>query len=207
MQKHGIIQQTPPNLVALFLDFDHANLGAQLLKLDTSQRFCQNISELPSGVDELYLNLPVLDALPNEMVHRIYVFALVVEDGVLAEDMTDLSTLSTTLPDSSFLRSPMRRASETLWHAAAVAAMYSASQEESATTFCFCDCQLTSRGRIAPLWCFCGYRRRPPCCCRCNRSAVAPPFSLRSSIRSAACQRCIGGCALQQPGAQWSVPP
>jgi hypothetical protein len=53
-----------------------------------------------------------------------------------------LSTFNSTPSTSVFLRSPSSRLNHTPWHAATVAAMYSASLVERATTFYFCDCQL-----------------------------------------------------------------
>jgi hypothetical protein len=53
-----------------------------------------------------------------------------------------LSTLSSGAATSEPVKSRSSRASQTPWQAALATAMYSTSQEESATTFCLEDCQV-----------------------------------------------------------------
>jgi hypothetical protein len=45
------------------------------------------------------------------------------------------------IPDAPSI-SDKRLANQTTWHAVAADTMYSASQEEKAIYFCFCDCQV-----------------------------------------------------------------
>ena len=53
-----------------------------------------------------------------------------------------LSTYRIAGAASRFSSSPRRQANQIPWHAAVAAAMYSASHEEVAATFCLCDFQL-----------------------------------------------------------------
>jgi len=80
------------------------------------------------------------------MIVNINVLTAVVEDGVLAERdgglVIDLQVDGAGLLLFSPLSYARRRANHTPWQAAVAAAMYFASQEDSATTLCFCDCQV-----------------------------------------------------------------
>ena len=65
-----------------------------------------------------------------------------------------MSTLSSGAPASEPMKSLSSRASHTPWQVAFATAMYSASQEERATTFCFEDYQvmvLLPRKKTMPL--------------------------------------------------------
>jgi hypothetical protein len=61
----------------------------------------------------------------------------------LQSDIADLlSTKIIGARTSLFSSSPRSLLSQSPWHPVVEAAMYSASQEDAATTRCFCDCQL-----------------------------------------------------------------
>jgi hypothetical protein len=117
----------------------------KLLESDSPKCLCLNVCKLVLSDDEVNTNLPIFPALPGEVVAHMDVFATFMKDRIiLYRDKADiLSIFSSTVSTSFPLKSPSSRANHTACVAAVLAAIYSASQDESATTFCLRACQLT----------------------------------------------------------------
>ena len=69
----------------MFLDVDDADLQAKPLEANSPKWFCHYVRQLIVGVDMPDGDLPVLNALPDEVETRLDVFAPAMEDRVLAE--------------------------------------------------------------------------------------------------------------------------
>ena len=120
-------------------NLSHPNSGAQLLELDPPKGLGEEVSELVLGVDIAGLDAPLIQAASDEVV--LDADALM-EVGVLCQEADLLSTLSSTASASLPRRLPSSRTSQRARFKAVVAAMYSASQLDRATTCCLTDCQL-----------------------------------------------------------------
>jgi hypothetical protein len=113
-----------------------------------------NIPQLLLYTDEINLEQPALRTFPNVMEFGLNVLAPVMQDMVLDDMAALLSTISSSALTSVSKSSPIRQANQTPWQAAAEAAIYSASHDDSVTTFCLEDCQvigLLDRKYIIPL--------------------------------------------------------
>jgi hypothetical protein len=74
-----------PLSLSLFFNFDKAQLGTQLDVAITSKGLRQDISQLLVCVDVLHPYPTFLDALPDEVVLRVNVFAAIVKHMVFAQ--------------------------------------------------------------------------------------------------------------------------
>ena len=109
-----------------------------LFKFDASEGFCKGIRQLRFCIHVRDVHIPFFHAITEEVELHLNVFASTVLTWILAQCKSSLlSTNNLNGLTLIFSNSSTNRMIHIPWQEAAEAAMYSASHDDNATTFCF----------------------------------------------------------------------
>jgi hypothetical protein len=65
----------PTSPLKMRMNIHHSHLAKKMMKMETTERFGENINQLKSGRNMNDFNQTLLQFLPNEMIIELYMFS------------------------------------------------------------------------------------------------------------------------------------